>query len=194
MRYFQRSITYFTCFLTKDCTEKSLFCCKLCLSLRSNFTNKDITGTYFRTDTDNTTLIQILQCFISYTRNITCDLFRSQLGITGFTFIFFHMDRCINIIHNQSFAQKYSILVVVTFPGHESDQRVLTKGKLAIAGRRTICNNLSCLYMLSLEHDWLLVVTVTLVTSQEFCQMIIILCTIIILDADICRGRTKYST
>ena len=194
MRYFQRSITYFTCFLTKDCTKKSLFCRKLCLSLRSNFTNKDIAGTYFSTDADNTTLIQIFQCIVAHARNITCDLFRSQFGITGFAFIFFNMNRCINIVHNKSFTEEYRILVVITFPCHESDQRVLTKSKFSVCCGRTICDNLSCLYVLTLEYDWFLVVTVTLVTSQIFSQMVIIFCTIIILNADICRCGTKYST
>ena len=165
MRYFQRSITYFTCFLTEDCTEKSLFCSKLCLSLRSNLTNKDITGTNFCTDTDDTTFIKILQCVIADTRNITCDLFRSEFGITGFCLIFFNMNRCVNIVHNKSFAKKYSILVVVAFPCHKSDQRVLTKSKLSVCCGRTICDNLSGLYVFTLEYDWLLVVAVTLVTS-----------------------------
>ena len=55
--------------------------------------------------------------------------------------------------------------VVVTFPCHESDQRVLTKGKFTVCCRRTICDNLSCLYVLTLEYDRFLVVTVALVTS-----------------------------
>ena len=98
MRYFKGSITYLSCLLTKDGTKETLLSSKLCLSLRSNLTNKDITGTYLSTDTDDTTLIQILQSVIADTRNVTCDLFRSQLGITGFCLIFLDMDRCINII------------------------------------------------------------------------------------------------
>ena len=48
--------------------------------------------------------------------------------------------------------------------------------------------------MLALEHDRFLVIAVTLVTTKEFGKMIIIFCSIIILDADICRSRTKNST
>ena len=48
--------------------------------------------------------------------------------------------------------------------------------------------------MLALEHDRLLVVAVALVTSEEFCQMIIIFCSVIIFNADICRCGAKNCT
>ena len=130
--YFQGSVTYFTCLLTKDCTKQSLFCCKFCLSLRSNLTYQNISGAHFCTDTDNTTLIQILQRVITYTRDISCNFLRSKFGISRFCFIFLNMNRCIYIVLHQSLTKQNGILVVVTFPGHKSDQRVLTKGHLAL--------------------------------------------------------------
>ena len=101
MRYFQGCITNFTGFLTKDCTKKSLFCCKLSLSLRSYLTYQDIPGTHLSTDTDDSTLVKIFQSVITNTWNITGDLFRSQLGITGFCLIFLNVNRCINIVLNK---------------------------------------------------------------------------------------------
>ena len=103
MRHFQGSITYFSCFLTKDRTEQSLLSSQLCLSLRGYFTNQDVSGTYLCTDTDDTSLIQILQGVLADTRNVTGDLFRSQLSITGFCLVLFNMNGCVNVIHNQSF-------------------------------------------------------------------------------------------
>ena len=103
MRYLQGSITHFTCLLTKDCAEQTLLCGQLGLSLRSYLTYQNITGTNLCTDTDDTSVIQILQCIITNSRNISGDLFRSKLGITGFCLIFLNMNGCINIIHNQSF-------------------------------------------------------------------------------------------
>ena len=61
----------------------------------------------------------------------------------------------------------------------KADGYVSTECKFAVLGRRTVCNNLSLLYMLALEYDGLLVVAVRLVTSGEFCQMIFIHFTII---------------
>ena len=104
MRYFQRCISNLTCFLTEDCTKQSLLGCQLCLSLRSNFTNKNISGTDLSTDADNSSVIQILKCIITDTRDITSDFLWSKLGVTGFSFIFFNMNRCVDIVHNEFFA------------------------------------------------------------------------------------------
>ena len=102
VRNLKGSITNFSCFLTKDCTKKTLFCCQFCLSLRSNFTNEDITGTNLCTDTDDTTLIQILECIIANTRNVSGDLFRSQLGVTGLCLILLDMNGSIYILLHQT--------------------------------------------------------------------------------------------
>ena len=102
MRYFQRCISYLTCFFSEDCTKKSFLGCKLCFSLRSNFTYKDISGTNLSTDTDDSSLIQIFQCIISNTWDVSCDLFWSELCISCFCFIFFNMNRCVDIILHQS--------------------------------------------------------------------------------------------
>ena len=49
VRYFQGSITYFSCFLAKDGTEQTLLCGQLGFSLRSYFSDQNITGTYLCT-------------------------------------------------------------------------------------------------------------------------------------------------
>ena len=187
MRYFQRSISYFTSFFSKDCTKKSFLCCQFCLSLRSNFADKNISCTNLSTDTDNTSLIQIFQCIITYAWNITCNFFWSELCITGFCFIFFDMNRCVNIILYKTFTKKYSILVVVTFPGHKSDQRVLTKSHLTIGGRWSVCDYLSLFNSFTFNNNRSLVVAVALVASQEFGQLISLSCLVILFNCDFGR-------
>ena len=182
MRNLQGSITNFTCFLTENSTKQSLLCCQLSLSLRSNLTNQNISCTNLCTNTDNTALIQIFQSIVTDTWYIACNLFRSEFCITGLCLIFLDMNRSVHVFLNKTLTQKNRILVVVAFPCHESNQRVLSKSKLTIRGRRTICNYLSGLYMLILHNDRLLVIAVTLVTSHEFCQTILIFCTVIIFN------------
>ena len=77
------------------------------------------------------------------------------------------MNRCINIITYQTLRKKNRILVVVTFPGHKADQRVLTKSDLTVAGRRTICDYFTGFYVIILINDWFLVVAVALVASLK---------------------------
>ena len=60
MWHFQRSITHFSCFLPENRTKKPLFCCQLCLTLRCNLTDQDITCSHFRANSDNSSLIQVL--------------------------------------------------------------------------------------------------------------------------------------
>ena len=103
MRNFKGSISYLSCLLSEDCPEQTLFCSKLCLSLRSNFTYQNVTCTNLCANADDTALIKIFQSIVANARNISCDLFRSQLGISGFCFIFFNMDGCINIVLNKFF-------------------------------------------------------------------------------------------
>ena len=88
--------------LTEDGTQQSLFRSQFGLSLRSNFTHQDITGTNLCTDTNDTSVIQILQCIITDTGYITGDLFRSKLGVTCFCLILLNMNGSIHIITYQS--------------------------------------------------------------------------------------------
>ena len=60
VRHTKRCITNFSCLLTEDCTKQSLLCGKLCLSLRSYLTYKDISGLNFSADTDDSVIFQIL--------------------------------------------------------------------------------------------------------------------------------------
>ena len=104
------------------------------------------------------------------------------------------MDRCINIILYQTLAQKNGILVVVTFPGHESDQRVLTECQLTVRGGRTVCDHFANLHTVALKHDRLLVVAVGLVTSGELRQLVYISAALVILDDDLVGLRALNNT
>ena len=100
----------------------------------------------------------------------------------------------IYVLLYQSLRKKNCILVVVAFPGHESDQGVLTKCKLTLGGGRTICDNLSCLNVVTLEDNGLLVVAVGLVGTGELGQMILFRLTVIIIDGDHVRCNVINGT
>src|SRR5699024_9050244 len=102
MRHFQGSIPYLTCLLTEDCTEKSLLCCQLSLSLWSYFSDKDISRAHLGADADDTSLIQIFQCIIALALVMSRHFLRSELCISCLCLILFDVDRSINIILYQS--------------------------------------------------------------------------------------------
>ena len=190
----QWCISYLSCLLTEDGTKKSLLCCQLSLSLWSNLSNEDITGTNLCADSDDTILIKILEDIIWQTCKISCDLLLTKLGITSLTLVFLYMNWCVYIILYKSLAEKNRILVVVTFPCHETDQWVLTKCDLSARCWRAICDNLSSLYVVTLEHDRSLVHTVTLVASCKLDDVIYILCSILICSyTDLCAVWIFYN-
>ena len=104
------------------------------------------------------------------------------------------MHRCINIILHQSFTKKYSILVVITFPGHETNKRILSKSKLSTLSRRSICDYFAFFDMIAFEYNWSLVIAVGLIASHKLGQRIYRCCSIIILDRNLIGNRFFYST
>ena len=174
VRHLQGSVTHFSCLLAEDRAQQSLLCGQLGLALGRHLTYQNIAGTHFRTDADDTSVIQILQCIITHAGHVPGDLLGSQLGVPGLCLVFFHVHGGVDILLHQSLTQKYRILVVITFPGHETDQRILTQSQLTAIGGRTIGNHLALLHMHTLLYDGLLVIAVGLVTAGEFHQMILI--------------------
>ena len=104
MRYFERSIPYLPRLLAKDRPEQSLFSSQLRLTLRGHLADKDISRAHFRADADDPPLIQVFQGIVTHTRDVSCDLLRSELCISCLRLIFLNMDRSINIILYQSLA------------------------------------------------------------------------------------------
>ena len=102
MRNFKGSISYLSGLLAEDRAEQTLLSRKLGLSLGRYLTYKDIACAHFRTDTDDTALIQIFQSVVAYARNVSGDLFRSQLGISGLCLVLLHMDGSIYIVLDKS--------------------------------------------------------------------------------------------
>ena len=99
------------------------------------------------------------------------------------------MDRGVDIILHKALRQKDGILVIVAFPCHESDQRVLAERKLAVARGRTVRNDLTGFNALTLFDDRLLVIAVALIASRELDQMIVLPRAVVIRHPDIRRAH-----
>ena len=194
MGHLQRCVSDFSRFFTKDGTQQTFFRRQLRLALRCHFSDQDIPRADLGADTDNTALIQILQGIFADTRNISCDLFRSQLRISGFCFVFFNMNGRINVFLYETLAQQDSILVVISFPCHKSDQRILSEGQLTLAGGRSVRDHLSGFHTVIFVYNRLLIVAVALIASREFRQMVHISGAIVTLDDDFIGRGTLYDT
>ena len=172
VRHLKGGIADFSCLLAENSAQQALLCGQLSLALGSNLSYQDISCADFCADTDNTALIQVFQGILAHARYVAGDFFRSQLGVTGFRLILLNMDGGVDVFLNQTLGQKNRILVIVAFPCHESDERVLAKGNLAVISGRTVCDYLSGLHVVVLIYNRLLVVTVALVASLKLGQMV----------------------
>ena len=105
------------------------------------------------------------------------------------------MNGSVYILLNKTLRQQNRILVVITFPGHKANQRVLTQSNLTVLSRRTVSDNLAGLYMIILVYNRLLVVAVGLVASLKLGQMINITAAVVIpLDNNLVGCRTLNHT
>ena len=190
MRHLQGSVAHFSCLLTEDRPKQPLLRGKLRLSLRSHLAHQNVTGTHLRTNADNASVIQIFQRIVTDARHVSRNFFRSELGIPRLCLIFFHMHGSINIFLHQSFTEEYGILVVVAFPCHKSDQRILAQSQLAAVRGRTVRNHFALLHMHAFLYDRLLVITVGLVTAGELHQTVLVLLPVVTGHPDnICRHK-----
>jgi len=104
------------------------------------------------------------------------------------------MNGSIYIFLYESFTKKNGVLVVVTFPCHKSDQRILTKSDLSAGSRRSVCDNLSFFDHITFCHDWTLVHTSTLVTSYKLRKFVFIAVSICLFDDDTVGLGAFYHT
>ena len=168
-------IPYFPCLLAENRSEKSFLGCKLGLSLRSNLSDKYIVRANLRSDADNSSFVEVSESVLADVRNIPCYFFGSEFCIPCLGLKFLYMNGCIYVLLNKSLAEKNSILVVITFPCHESDKRVLSEGKLSVACGSSVSDYPAGLYPVALVYDGSLVHACALVASLELDKMVNIL-------------------
>src|SRR5690606_24132080 len=98
----------------------------------------NIARLHFRTDVDDAGFVEILQRFFRDVRNVAGDFFRTKLGITRHHLEFLDVDGGEDVVGHDALGEQDRILVVVTVPRHERDERVAAEGKVAEVGRRTV--------------------------------------------------------
>ena len=132
VRKSERGVSYLSCLLTEDRAKKSFLRGKLCLSLRSDLTDKNISGSYLSTLLYDTLCVEVLKRVLTDVRYLTGYLLRTELGVSCLVSLFENVDRGVNVVSYKSLVKKNSVLVVITLPGHKSDKSVLTERDLSV--------------------------------------------------------------
>ena len=86
------------------------------------------------------------QCIFADIRDIAGNFFSAELGVTGYSFELFNMDRGINIVFHQFLGDHDRILEVVTAPRHQGHQHVTTQSQFTQISRRAIGDNVALGY------------------------------------------------
>ena len=103
VRNTERGVTDFAGLFTEDGAQQALLGSELGLTLGSDLTHQNVTGTNLGTHTDNAPFIQVLQRILTNARNIAGNLLRSQLGVTSLCLVFLNVYGSVYIFLYQSF-------------------------------------------------------------------------------------------
>ena len=172
VRHAQRGVADFAGLFTEDGAQQAFFCGQIGLALRRYLTDQNIAGVDLRTDADDTVLVQILHRVVADVGNIAGDLFRSQFGLAGLGLELFNMNGGVNIVLHQLFADQNGVLVVVAFPGHETDEHVAAQADLTVLGRGAIRQQVALFNDLTSLDAGTLVDAGALIGTGELAQMI----------------------
>ena len=195
MRQLEGRIPYFLGLLAEDGAEHPCFRCEVCLALRGQLSDEDVVRLDLGSDPYDTIFIQLLEHIAREVRDVSCDLFRSELGVSCLALVLLDVERCQDVVHEKSLVEDDSVLVVVTFPGHESDEEVLSERDLAHACGRTVSYDFACLEVLAVSDDRSLVDACTLVGALELEHLVLVDCSVIVsCDPDVVGVNEGYCT
>ena len=103
VRNTQGGIANLACLFAEDGAQQAFFGGQLGFALRRDLTDQNIAGVNLRTDTDDAVARQgRCSSIFADVRDIAGNLFRAELGISGFNLIFLDMDGGINIVADKS--------------------------------------------------------------------------------------------
>ncbi len=165
VRNTERRIADFLRFFAEDRVQKLEFGSRFSFALGSNLSDKDVSGPDFRTDADDSFRVEVVEALFAGIRDVPGQLFGSELRLADFGYEFLDMYRGEHVLFNDSLRNKDGVFVVVSVPGHESDQDVSSECEFAVIRRRAVRERSPLLHLLSGENDGTLVITGVLVGS-----------------------------
>ena len=171
-RAVERRVLHVAGLFAEDRAQQFLFRRELRFALGRHFADQDVARLHRGADADDAAFVQIAQEAFGDVRNIARDFLGTQLGVAGFDFELFDVDRGVVVFLDQLLGHHDGVFEVVAAPGHERHQHVAAKRQLAQVGARTVGQHVALLHPLALEHDRLLVDAGVLVGALELGELI----------------------
>ena len=170
--------------LTKDRAKQLFFGGLIRFALGRHFAHEDVAAFNERTNTDNAHLVEVAETFLSDVGNFAGDFLGSELGLTRFDLVLLDVNRGVEVVGDQTLADQQRVLVVVTLPGHVSDQNVLTQGDLTAFTGRAIRHHLTDDHRIAAADDWALVQAGVLVGALILLQEVGVVVAVLVLNND----------
>src|SRR6185437_15958542 len=206
--HLERGVLHILRLLAEDCGQKLLFWRQLRFALWRDLADENVARLDVRTDTNDSALIEIRECFLGDVRNFLGDFFLAALRVANVQLELLDVDRRIHVVLHQTLAQHDCILEVVSVPRHERYRDVRAERELALFRGRTVGeyvagrNLLAAIYQRSLIDRGVLVgapvlldlVPVVLRQTRERPIAVLLLLSLIRVDDDLVRGDARYHT
>src|ERR1035437_3857973 len=171
-RAVERCVLHIAGLFAENRAQQLLFGSQLGFALGRHLAHQNVARLDRGADPDDPALVQVAQETVRDIRNVAGDFLRSQLGVAGFDFEFFNVDRSVVIVLDQLLAHQDGVFEVVPAPGHERHQHVASQGQFAQVGARTIGQNRALGDALAHADNRLLIDTGVLVAPLELRQLI----------------------
>src|SRR5262245_5566129 len=172
VRHLEAGVTYLAGLLAEDRTKQTLLRSQLGLALWGDLADQDVAVGHLGADADDAALVKVREDLLRDVRDVPSDLLRAELGVTGIDLVLLDVDRGEDVLLNQARGQDDRVLVVVAFPRHERDEKVLAERHLTVVRTRPVGDDLADLDAAALFHDGLLVDAGALVGAAELLQAV----------------------
>ena len=137
----------------EDRVEQLFLGRQLALALGRDLADQDLARLDVRADLDDAVIVQVAQRFFRDVGDVAGELFAAQLGLADLDLELFDMDRGVDVVAHQLFADDDRVFEVVAVPGHERDQHVSAQRELTLVGRGPVGQDLALLDLLAdLDH------------------------------------------
>ena len=180
----QRVVAHIARLLTEDRAQQLLFRRLIGFTLGRHLAHEDVATLNESAYADDAHLVKIAQVFLSDVGNFAGDLLRSELGLTRFDLVLLDVNRGVEVVGDQTLADQQRVLVVVTLPGHISDQNVLTQGDLTAFTGRAIRHHLTDDHRITTADDRSLVQASVLIGALILLQEMGVVVAVLVLNND----------
>ena len=194
VRHLERSVAHLAGLFAEDGAQQALLGSEVGLALGRDLSDEDVAGMHLGADHDDAVLIEVLERVLADAGDIAGDLLGAELGVTGVALILLHMDGGEHVVHDEALVEEYGVLIVVAFPGHESDEDVLAEAELALGRGGSVGDDLPLGHALAARDYRALVEAGALVRTLEFKQLIIFGLAAVILNSDVGRADVGDDT